>query len=127
MEKQNLIILPSHNQCLALMAAHGMLPNIREHSFRVMEVASFLGQALAEAGFDLHLPLVTAGALLHDLGKALDQDSEGTHPALGADLAAKSGEHEIVVALDRAGGRGWGIYVSFEHPEGNPVYPRSRA
>jgi ribonuclease Y len=35
--------------------------------------------------------------LLHDIGKALDQDSEGTHPALGSDLAAKSGEHEIVV------------------------------
>jgi ribonuclease Y len=35
--------------------------------------------------------------LLHDIGKALDQDSEGTHPALGADLAAKSGENEIIV------------------------------
>ena len=30
-----------------------MLPNIREHSFRVMEVACFLGEALTEAGFDL--------------------------------------------------------------------------
>ena len=69
MEKQNLIILPSHNQCLELMAAHDMLPNIREHSFRVMEVARFLGEALAEAGFDLFLPLVTAGALLHDLAE----------------------------------------------------------
>ncbi len=35
-----------------------MLPNIREHSFRVMEVAVFLGEALAAAGFDLHLPLL---------------------------------------------------------------------
>jgi hypothetical protein len=69
MEKRDLILLPAHNQCLELMEAHGMLPNIREHSFRVMEVASFLGEALAEAGFDLYLPLVTVGALLHDLGK----------------------------------------------------------
>lgn len=37
-----------------------------------------------------------------------------------------TGEHEIVVALDRAGGRGWGIYVSFEHPEQKRVYPRNR-
>jgi len=34
-----------------------------------------------------------------------------------------AGEHEIVVALDRDGGRGWGIHVSFEHPEHKPVYP----
>jgi hypothetical protein len=34
------------------------------------------------------------------------------------------GEHEIVVALDRTAGRGWGIYVSFEHPEHKPVYPQ---
>ena len=53
MEKRDLILLPSHNQCLDLMEAHGMLPNIREHSFRVMQVADFLGEALAEAGFDL--------------------------------------------------------------------------
>jgi len=51
MEKRDSILLPSYNQCLALMEAHGMLPNIREHSFRVMEVASFLAEALAEAGF----------------------------------------------------------------------------
>ena len=69
MEKRDSILLPSHNQCLELMDTHGMLPNIREHSFRVMEVAGFLGEALAEAGFDLNLPLVTVGALLHDLGK----------------------------------------------------------
>ena len=39
-----------------------MLPNIREHSFRVMEVAVFLGEALTEAGFDLYLPLVDGRA-----------------------------------------------------------------
>jgi putative nucleotidyltransferase with HDIG domain len=84
MEKQNLILLPSHHQCLELMEAHGMLPNIREHSFRVMEVARFLGEALAEAGFDLHLPLVTVGALLHDLGKTQCLGTLMNHAELGA-------------------------------------------
>jgi len=46
-----------------------MLPNIRKHSFRVMQVSCLLGEALTEAGFDLHLALVEVGALLHDLGK----------------------------------------------------------
>ena len=84
MEKPDFIVLPSHHQCLALMAAHGMLPNIREHSFRVMAVASFLGEALAEAGFDLHLPLVTVGALLHDLGKTACLGTLTNHAELGA-------------------------------------------
>jgi len=91
MEKPDFIALPSHNQCLELMEAHGMLPNIREHSFRVMEVASFLGQALAEAGFDLFLPLVTAGALLHDLGKTQCLGTLTNHAELGAGILEELG------------------------------------
>jgi uncharacterized protein len=91
MEKRNSILLPSHNQCLELMDTHGMLPNIREHSFRVMEVAVFLGQALAEAGFDLHLPLVTAGALLHDLGKTACLGTLNNHAELGAGILEELG------------------------------------
>jgi putative nucleotidyltransferase with HDIG domain len=71
---------------MALMDIHGMLPNIREHSFRVMEVARFLGEALVEAGFDLHLPLVTTGALLHDLGKTQCLGTCNNHAELGAGI-----------------------------------------
>jgi len=84
MKKRESILLPSHQQCLELMDTHAMLPNIREHSFRVMEVAVFLGQALAEAGFDLHLPLITTGALLHDLGKTPCLGTLTNHAELGA-------------------------------------------
>jgi uncharacterized protein len=91
MEKKDLILLPSHNQCLELMEVYGMLPNIREHSFRVMEVASFLGEALAAAGFDLFLPLVTAGALLHDLGKTQCLGTLTNHAELGAGFLEELG------------------------------------
>jgi uncharacterized protein len=91
MEKQDSILLPSYDQCLELMAAHGMLPNIREHSFRVMAVAGFLGEALTEAGFDLHLPLVTAGALLHDLGKTTCLGTLTNHAELGAGILEELG------------------------------------
>jgi putative nucleotidyltransferase with HDIG domain len=73
------------------MDAHGMLPNIREHSFRVMEVASFLGEALTEAGFGLNLPLVTAGALLHDLGKTQCLGTLTNHAELGAGILESLG------------------------------------
>jgi ribonuclease Y len=35
--------------------------------------------------------------ILHDIGKALDQQVEGTHAKLGADMARKFGESEIVI------------------------------
>jgi uncharacterized protein len=73
------------------MEAHGMLPNIREHSFRVMEVAIFLGEALTEAGFDLFLPLVTVGALLHDLGKTPCLGTLTNHAELGAGILESLG------------------------------------
>jgi len=91
MEKPDFIALPSHNQCLELMEAHGMLPNIREHSFRVMAVAVFLGEALTDAGFDLSLPLVTAGALLHDLGKTPCLGTLENHAELGAGILEELG------------------------------------
>ncbi len=86
MEKQNFISLPSYNQCLQLMDAHGMLPNIREHSFAVMQVARVLGDALADAGVDLSLPLVAAGALLHDLGKTACLGTLNNHAEYGAGI-----------------------------------------
>jgi uncharacterized protein len=95
MEKQFLILLPSHNQCLELMDIHGMLPHIREHSFRVMQVARFLGEALADAGFDLFMPLVEVGAFLHDLGKTPCLGTLNNHAELGAGILEELGYPQV--------------------------------
>ncbi len=68
-----------------------MLPHIREHSFRVMAVALFLGEALTEAGFDLSLPLVETGALLHDLGKTPCLGTLNNHAEWGAVILEELG------------------------------------
>jgi uncharacterized protein len=78
--------IPSWAECLDLMALHGMLPNIREHSFAVMHVARFLGDALTEAGFNLSLPLVEIGALLHDIGKTACLGTLKNHAEYGAGI-----------------------------------------
>jgi uncharacterized protein len=95
MKKRDCIPIPSHHQCLELMEIHAMLPNIREHSFRVMQVASFLGEALTEAGFDLHLPLVAVGALLHDLGKTPCLGTLENHAELGAGILEGLGYPQV--------------------------------
>lgn len=89
------IFLPSYTDCLALMEAHGMLPNIREHSFRVMRVAAFLGEALSRAGLPLHLPLIEAGALLHDLGKTPCLGTTQNHAEWGAAVLDGLGYPEV--------------------------------
>ncbi|MGQ9920031.1 MAG: HDIG domain-containing metalloprotein [Desulfobacca sp.] len=66
------------------MTVHGMLPQIRAHSYRVRDVALAVGAHLVAAGVELHLPLVEAGALLHDIAKTASLVNGGEHAHLGA-------------------------------------------
>jgi ribonuclease Y len=49
----------------------------------------------AELGLDV--PMARRGALLHDVGKVLTHEHEGTHVQLGVEVATKYGEHPLVV------------------------------
>jgi uncharacterized protein len=87
--------LPTPADCLALMSAHSMLPNIRAHSLLVREVALHLGTSLVAAGFTLHLDLIEAGALLHDLGKTHCLGTSINHAEWGAEAVAAAGYPEV--------------------------------
>ena len=66
--------------------------NILEHS---KEVAWLAGMMAGELGLDV--ALARRGALLHDVGKVLTHENEGTHVELGVEMARKYGEAERVV------------------------------
>lgn len=89
------LVYPTRQECLDLMATHAMLSHIREHSLRVTQVAVFLGEALAAAGFPLHLPMIEAGALLHDLGKTPCLGTGQNHAEWGAAVLAAMGYPEV--------------------------------
>ena len=66
--------------------------NILQHS---QEVAHLAGIMAAELGLDVAMS--KRGALLHDVGKVLTHEHEGTHVQLGVEMATKYGENPMVV------------------------------
>ena len=87
--------------------------NILRHS---VETAHLAGMMAAEIGMDQKM--AKRGGLMHDIGKAIDHDQEGTHPALGMELAARYGEPQPVLDSigyhhdDYAGGSLWPVLIA---------------
>jgi ribonuclease Y len=66
--------------------------NVLSHS---AEVARLAGIMAKEVGLDAHVAV--RAAFLHDIGKAIDREMQGTHLELGIDFLRRHGESEAVV------------------------------
>ena len=66
--------------------------NVLKHSIEMAKLAALMAE---EVGADVQV--VKQGALLHDIGKALDQDMEGTHVEIGKQIAKKFNLPEKIV------------------------------
>ena len=66
--------------------------NALKHS---IEVAHLVGLLAGEIGVDVRT--AKRAGLLHDIGKSVDQEMEGTHVQIGADLCRKYKESELVI------------------------------
>ncbi|MFZ5391535.1 MAG: ribonuclease Y [Patescibacteria group bacterium] len=77
--------------------------NVLQHSKEV----AFLSKLLAEE-LDANVTVATKGGLLHDIGKAVDHEIQGSHPEIGYDIMKKFGLPEEVA------------YLSIAHHEDSP-------
>jgi ribonucrease Y len=90
-----------HNDLIRLLGAlkyrtsYGQ--NVLAHS---VEVANICGMMAQELG--ANVKLARRAALLHDVGKAIDHEVEGTHAIIGGRFAKKSGESDDVVRAIQA-------------------------
>ena len=83
--------------------------NVLLHSIETAQVA---GTIAGELGMDIRAAKV--GGLLHDIGKALDHEIEGTHAAIGADLAKRHGMPDSIVNA-----------IAAHHEQVEPICPES--
>lgn len=88
-------MIPSVNECFEFMEKYEMLENIRAHSIVVEKVANHIARGLIDAGVDLLIEKITAGALLHDIGKSLCLNRGDDHAVKGEEICLQNRLEEI--------------------------------
>lgn len=71
--------------------------NVLQHSIECAHIAGMLAQELGA-----NVPIAKAGALVHDIGKALDHEVQGSHVEIGRRILQKFGAHEDIIKAMQA-------------------------
>jgi len=92
---QVLGIPKAHPEIVDLVGRLNWRTSYTQNQWRHAVEASFLAGMMASE-MNLDLKLARRATLLHDIGKALTHEIEGSHAVIGADIARRLGEDEVV-------------------------------
>jgi uncharacterized protein len=92
--------IPSREECDELMAKYSMLPNIVEHSIKVMRVSLAITDNL-QSGVSVNRDLVMAAALLHDITKTRSLVTKERHDTSGGELLRELGFSRIAEIVEQ--------------------------
>lgn len=72
-----------------------MLENIKAHSIMVEKVANVLAREIIKAGTVVSMPMITAGALMHDIAKTPCLNTRQDHALMGSEICIMNHFEEI--------------------------------
>ena len=81
--------LPNREQSIKLLQENNCPPQVIQHCIVVSEIAVEIARRLQIKGIKIDLPLVEAGALLHDLGRSKTHNVD--HSLVGSNIAKRIG------------------------------------
>ena len=90
---------PDYNTSLALLKAEGVSVGVLKHVKAVHRFSVIIGKRLIEQGYKVNIPLLEAGALLHDIGRS---KTHGLYHAIaGCEIAERLGLADDVISIIR--------------------------
>lgn len=96
---------PDYTSCLKLLTDAGVSAGVLEHVKTVYRFAVIIGNRLIRQGYEVNMPLLEAGSLLHDIGRSKTHDL--SHAVAGGDIAETLGlPHDIISIIQKHIGAG---------------------
>jgi uncharacterized protein (TIGR00295 family) len=90
---------PDYNTCLKLLTDEGVNTNVLNHVKAVHGLVLTIGKRFIEQGYHLNMPLIEAGALLHDIGRSKTHGL--THALAGCKIAERLGLPDDLISIIR--------------------------
>ncbi len=88
---------PEREEAINILRRAGCSPPLIEHCMSVCKIALEIAEEIRRRGIEVEMPLVEAGALLHDIGRCRTHSVE--HGAIGGEMARKMGLPEPLARI----------------------------
>jgi uncharacterized protein (TIGR00295 family) len=90
---------PDYKKCILLLETEGVTTRVINHLKAVHGFSLIIGKRLIEKGYMVNMPLIEAGALLHDIGRSKTHGL--AHALAGCEIAERLGLPDDLISIIR--------------------------